>query len=229
MLSVGIIDEGIGGVYACCKLKQVICADYHVKVVEDKLPLGSCGKTRLIQIADKATQSLLNEGCDVIILSSIALNGACYKLLSKHYDVPFFGCEAPINHALTYTVTNVLAVGDKFVTSYINSPNVITCAMPEFPRIAETFSERKVVDYITDTLDGYTGQFDCIALANSSMNVYKNCFKQVFPNVQIFDSIDGTVRRLKKRFKHTSKDDSSFEVTDSNNIALTEKYSIFFE
>lgn len=229
MFTIGIVDEGVGGVYAYTKLKQSLCANYQVKVINNDVPLGNLNKGQLIRLGKTAVDELVEQKCNVIVLSSIALTNACFKLFSGSYSVPVFGCEPPINHACTYTASNVLVVGDRFVTDYVKLPNAITCALSEFPVFAETYNERKIVDYLRQNLEQFDGQFDCIALANSSMNLYKSCFKRVFPNVQIFDSLDGVSRRLRKRYKKSGKDDSFCVITDTNGANLTEKYSIFLE
>ena len=229
MFTIGIVDEGIGGVYAYTKLKQSLCANYSVRIINSDVPLGNLSKGQLIKLGQTAVDGLIKQKCNVIVLSSIALTNACLRLFQATYDVDVFGCEAPVNHACTYTASNVLVVGDKFVTDYVKLPNAISCALPEFPIFAEAYNERKIVDYLRKNLEKHDGRFDCIALANSSMNLYKSCFKRVFPNVQIFDSIDGVSRRLHKRYKKYCKDDVTCIIADVNGANLTEKYSIFLE
>ena len=61
------------------------------------------------------------------------------------------------------------------------------------------------------------------------MNNYKRCFKRVFPNAQVFDSVDGVVRRLRKKYRKNIKDDGVCVILDEDFNDLTEKYSYFLE
>jgi hypothetical protein len=101
--------------------------------------------------------------------------------------------------------------------------------MADFPLLADVGNNKNIVDYIRDVTAPFDGQFDCIALAHSSMNLYKNCFARVFPNVQIFDSLDGVARRIKKKYKKHAKDDGEIIVIDANGNSLAEKYTRFLQ
>lgn len=97
-------------------------------------------------------------------------------------------------------------MGDKFVARASSRfPNVIPLALEQFPVLAERADEREIVSYIEDATQNYYGKFDCIALGNSSMNLYKHCFSRVFPNTHVFDSLEGVARKLRKKYKKISK------------------------
>ena len=182
-----------------------------------------------MSIGSTALSKLTEMGCDAVVFSSVALSSRCFKPLSASSSVDLFGCDAPVMHASTYTASNVLVVGDRFVTRSQSLPNVIAREMRDFPSLAEGGSEREIVKYISESVESLYGQFDCIALANSSMNMYKHCFSRVFPNVQIFDSLEGVARRIRKKYKKTSNTDGSATVVDVNGNLFGEKYAFFLE
>ena len=230
MLTVGIVDDGVGFVPTLIKLKQVISARFICMVDGGHFPLGNCNSRQLLTVGNNALKKLAELGCDAVVLSSVALSSRCLKPLSIAYpDLAVFGCDAPVMHASTYTASRVLVVGDSFAVSSQTLSGVIPVPMSDFPVLAEVGDERDIVRYISDCCEQLYGQFDCIALANSSMNMYKHCFSRVFPNVQIFDSLEGVARRIRKKYRKLGKDDSFVTVIDANGADISEKYSIFLD
>ena len=230
MLKIGLIDDGIGFVPTLTKLKQVVSAHFICMVDSERFPLGNCNAKQLITVGNSDLHKLIELGCDAVVLSSVALSSRCLKPLTlSHPDTAIFGCDAPIMHASTYTASRVLVVGDSYAVSSLNLAGIIPVAMPEFPVLAEVGDERDIVRYISESCEQLYGQFDCIALANSSMNMYKHCFSRVFPNVLLFDSLEGVARRLRKKYRKLGKEDSSVTVIDANGSEISEKYSIFLD
>ena len=230
MLTLGIIDDGVGALPTLNKLKQVVSAQFVCLIVGEHFPLGNKSGKELYDVGEKSIVKLTELGCDAVVLSSVALSSRCLKPFTVAYpELSIFGCDAPVMHASTYTASRVLVVGDKFVTRSLNLSGVIAQAMPDFPALAEVGDERTIVNYVSECCEHLYGQFDCIALANSSMNLYKHCFSRVFPNVQIFDSLEGVARRIRKKYKKIPKDDPTVTVVDLDGNEIAEKYSIFLE
>ena len=229
MLTIGIVDDGIGAYPTLNKLRQVVSANFICMICEQSFPLGNCNGGELLSIGSAALAKLTEMGCDAVVLSSVALSSRCFKPLSGVSEVDLFGCDAPVMHASTYTASKVLVVGDRFVTRAQNLPNVIAREMRDFPALAETGDERAIVKYISESVESLYGQFDCIALASSSMNMYKHCFSLVFPNVQIFDSLEGVARRIRKKYKKAPKEEGSCMVVDAKGEPFGEKYAFFLE
>ena len=229
MLTIGIVDDGIGAYPTLNKLKQVVSANFICMICEQNFPLGNCNGGQLLAIGNAALTKLAQMGCDAVVLSSVSLSSRCFKPLSTQSPVDLFGCDAPVMHASTYTASKVLVVGDKFVTRAQSLPNVIAREMSEFSILAEAGDERAIVKYIEQSVESLYGQFDCIALGSSSMNMYKHCFSRVFPNVQIFDSLEGVARRIRKKYKKVPKEEGCCTVVNANGEPISEKYAFFLE
>ena len=229
MLTIGVVDDGIGAYPTLVKLKQAVSANFICMILDKRFPLGNYNGGELFAIGKSAVNKLAEMGCDAVVLSSVALSSRCFKPLSGTAQVDLFGCDAPVMHASTYTASSVLVVGDRFVTRAQNLPSVIARQMPEFPTLAEAGQEREIVRYISDSVENLYGQFDCIALANSSMNMYKHCFSRVFPNVQIFDSLEGVARRIRKKYKKSPNGEGVTAVVDADGAPFGEKYAYFLE
>lgn len=228
-MTIGLIDDGIGVFSMYYKLKQSFSANYICKICDGVFPFGKQNYGTLYYVASKAIQDLTKLNCDFIVISSVTLSMLLYKKLSYISSVPLYSSEAPVLHASAYTASGVLVAGDSAVLKRLQEPNVIACAMDEFPLIAEECNERAIVEYITERVSEHIGSFDCIALASSSMNMFKHCFSRVCPNAQIFDSLEGVARRIRKKYKKTAKEESSLTVLNQNNEDITKKYSVFYE
>lgn len=229
MLTIGIVDDGIGAFPTLNKLRQVAPCNFVCMICDTRFPLGSCNGGELMSIGKSAVQKLQEMGCDAVVLSSVALSSRCFKPLSASAEIALFGCDAPVMHASTYTASKVLVVGDRFVTRAQSLPSVIAREMRDFPALAEEGNERAIVSYVSESLENLYGQFDCIALANSSMNMYKHCFSRVFPNVQIFDSLEGVARRIRKKYKKVPKEEGVTSVVNANGEPFGEKYAFFLD
>ncbi len=227
-MTIGILDDGIGVFSTYDKLKQAVCANFIIQLLDDSFPLSRASASALFNIGKKAIDNLTDMGCDVIVLSSAALS-SLYKRFTSVSSVPLYSCDAPVMHACTYTASNVLVCCDGSYCRRHSLPNVMYCVMDNFSQIAETAQEQQIVDYIEQSVSCYVGQFDCVALAGSSMNTYKGCFRRVCPNVRIFDSLDGVARRIRKKYKRTSADDGFCRVINGKGDDISEKYRAFFE
>lgn len=223
MLTIAVIDDGVGAFPTLSKLRQVISANY-ICILTDKL--SKLSPKQLSDVGKRAVAFADSMGCDVTVVSSVALSRCC-KALSAVSQAALYGCDAPIVHASTYTASNVLLACDRPVP--VQAPNLVQCVMPDFPALAERLNDRDIVRYIEDCCERYYGTFDCIALACSSMNLYKHCFARVFPNVQIFDSLEGVARRLRKKYKKFSKEEGSVRVVTSDGADVTCNYAYFVD
>lgn len=228
MLTIGILDDGMGVFTTYDKLKQAVCANFVIQLLEDSFPLGRLPASALFNVGRTAIGNLTNIGCDVIVLSSASLSSQ-YKRFAAISSVPLYSCDAPVMHACTYTASNVLVCCDNPYYRKQPQPNVMYCVMDNFPILAETAQEKQIVAYIEQAVAEYVGAFDCVALAGSSMNAYKGCFRRVCPNVRIFDSLDGVARKIRKKYKRTSVDEGSCRVIDGKGEDISEKYRAFFE
>lgn len=228
MISIGVVDDGVGFAPTLNKLKQVVSAEFICVICGDDFPLGDKSGTQLMSVGVKAINLLADMGCKAAVLSSVSLTSRCLRSLQGN-AIALFGCDAPVLHASTYTASRVLLVGDVFALRNQTMSGLITVPMPEFPILAEEGNERQIVRYISDLCECFSGQFDCIALANSSMNLYKHCFSRVFPNVKIFDSLEGVARRIRKTYKKERREDSFCRVIDLQGNDIGEKYTFFTE
>ena len=97
MLTVGLVDDGIGFVPTLTKLKQVVSAHFICMVTSEQFPLGNCNSKQLIAVGSSALSKLVELGCDAVVFSSVALSSRCLKPLTQsNPDLTIFGCDAPV-------------------------------------------------------------------------------------------------------------------------------------
>ncbi|MCM1534012.1 MAG: hypothetical protein NC099_05095 [Corallococcus sp.] len=229
MLTIGLIDEGIGVFPMLYKLKQAAQCNYVCVICGNLPPFSRMTSSQAYDAGRMSVSALTNVKCDAIALASVSLSSLCGKRLASECPVPLFASEAPVMHACTYTASGVLVCGEARIVNRLTAPNVTACAMDDFAEIAENCSERQVVEYVNACIGPYEGRFDCIALANSSMNMFKHCFARVCPNVQIFDSLEGVARRIRKKYKKFPKEEGSCIIINQFGEEITEKYITFLE
>lgn len=228
MLTFGIIDDGAGIFPTYYKLKQVVHGNFVCMVLDDCFPLSKLSAQQLYKVGNAAVGFLSEYGCDVVTLSSVTLSSVCRRL-SEYSNIPLYESDAPIMHASTYTASNVLVCCENAVCARICVPNAFVCVMEEFPVLAESGDERQIVNYIDRHVQPYLGKFDCIALASSSMNLYKHCFNRVCPNARVFDSLDGVARKIRKKYSKFAKEDGFCKIINSKGTDISDKYAMFVE
>lgn len=228
MMTFGIIDDGVGVFPTYYKLRQVVGGNFVCMLLDDCFPLNKLDSQQLYEAGKQAVESLVDLGCDVIVLSSVCLSSV-YRRLSSICQVPLYVSEAPVLHAATYTASNVLVCSESAILLRSRVSSALYCVMDEFPVLAEQSREKQIVDYIERCLQPYYGQFDCIALASSSMNMYKHCFNRVCPNARVFDSLDGVARKIRKKYAKLAKDDGGSRIVNRKLADITEKYIGFLE
>ena len=221
MLTIGVVDDNIGGLYLASKLRAALPCNYICLLCAK--PFGGA-KRKMFERAEECVDKLQSAGCDAVVLAPVALGFVGRALSQRGRNVYY--CETPILHAATYTVSNILVVSCDEQRDKLPVDNVISVYMPRFTELAEAGNEQNMVDYIAECAEGHSGQFDCIALGHSSMNGYKRCFKRVFPNAQVFDSVDGVVRRMRKKYRKHCKDDGELTVVDDDWNDVTDKYAL---
>lgn len=226
-----VVDDGVGAFPTVNKLCYCLPADYTVLIFGQSFPLGERSAKQLFEVAYRALNYAQNGNFDAVVFSSVTLAMTTVKTLSRQSPLPLFGCEIPLVHSCTYTASQVLAVGDEVVAQHAKRfASVIPLALPCFSSLAESGAdERTVVAYVAENIEKYAGSFDCIALGNSSMNLYKNCFSRVFPNAKIFDGLDGVARKMRKTFKKNKSAEPSVRILGENNENLLEKYNFFLD
>ncbi|MDE7454295.1 MAG: hypothetical protein K2M64_00500 [Clostridia bacterium] len=228
-LTIGIIDDNVGIFATYYKLRQVVKANFVCQITDKSFPLAKLNVPTLYDVGKRAIDSLIAKGADVIVLSNATIGALCYKRLAEYSTVQLYSLEAPVLHAATYTASGVLVCVDNPRIFRQTVSNVRVCVMEDFAALSQNASERQITQYIEERIAEVDFNFDCLALSSSSMNLYKHCFCRVCPNVRVFDSLDGVARKIRKKYKKMSNDESTCVVLDEFGTDITQNYDIFLE
>jgi glutamate racemase len=111
-MKIGVFDSGKGGASIAGTLDllipgaKIISIDDHANV-----PYGGRPEEEIISLTDTALQSLLNEGCDVIVIAcNTATTVAISTLRERYPEQHFVGIEPMIKPAAAHTKTGRIAV-----------------------------------------------------------------------------------------------------------------------
>lgn len=183
------------------KLISTVVADYRYFVDVDN---DYCSMTadQLKSIGLAIADKLVTSETDCVVIGDSNMSMQCISALRNKYpDVIFVGYEPPIQHAVQYTVSEVLLLCSPFVANRVgNIPCVKVCQLDE-TSLGTDKPLREVRQLLQEKLGALEGTFDCIALGNSCYWHLCDVLRGIFPAVKIFDGGDGIVSRLKKLFK----------------------------
>ncbi len=201
MNNIVVWDCKAGAFNIVSKLMTTVTAEYRYFVDVDN-DYGSMTadelKSKGLAIADK----LVTNDTDCVVIADSNMSMQCISALrSKYPEVVFVGYEPPIQHAVQYTVSEVLLLCSPFVSRKVGNVACVKVCEVDEDLLGADKPLRTVRQLLEEKLGALEGTFDCIALGNSCYWHLCDVLKGIFPAVKIFDGGDGIVSRLKKLFK----------------------------
>jgi glutamate racemase len=111
MSTIGVFDSGVGGLTFVNAINQAI-PDTHVVYRTDKenLPYGTKTKDQLHALVLPILQSMVTEGCEVIVIACNTVTTIVIEDLRKELSVPLIGVEPMVKVAATATKTGIITV-----------------------------------------------------------------------------------------------------------------------
>lgn len=198
---IAIIDSGIGGLALLAKIAH-FPVNYLYIADNAFMPYGNKTYSQLIERAkDLAHHAFSAFEADCLVIACNTLTACALNTLRRLYpDKVIMGCEPPIKQCVQYSASKVLLVCTQYTAQYYQSlqiPNVKICPLPQLADMVEhQASNKKIQDYIEHNVD--VTDCDCIALGCTHYSHIKHCFEQLYPAMKVFDSIDGTIARMRK-------------------------------
>ncbi|MAD96154.1 MAG: glutamate racemase [Flavobacteriaceae bacterium] len=108
---IGVFDSGIGGTSIWKEIQKLLPNEDSIYLSDSKnAPYGSKGKERIIELAIKNTEFLLNQNCKLIVVACNTATTNAISYLRQTYDVPFIGIEPAIKPASIKTKTKVVGI-----------------------------------------------------------------------------------------------------------------------
>ncbi len=108
---IGVFDSGIGGTSIWKEINKLLPNEDSIYLSDSKnAPYGSKGKERIIELAIKNTEFLLNQNCKLIVVACNTATTNAISFLRQSYDVPFIGIEPAIKPASIKTKSKVVGI-----------------------------------------------------------------------------------------------------------------------
>ena len=110
-LPIGIFDSGVGGTSIWKEVHTLLPFENSIYLSDsNNAPYGPKGKERIIELATKNTDWLLNRNCKLIVVACNTATTYAIDYLRKSYTVPFIGIEPAIKPAALNTKTNTVGI-----------------------------------------------------------------------------------------------------------------------
>lgn len=110
-MKIGVFDSGVGGLSVAHDIERAT-AGHRVLYRDDKmnLPYGNKSREQLLQIVTPILQSMVQDGCQIIIIACNTVTTTIIDDLRQVIDVPLVGMEPMIKPAAEMTKTGKIAV-----------------------------------------------------------------------------------------------------------------------
>lgn len=110
-MKIGVFDSGVGGLSVVNAIKKAL-PDLEILYREDKdnLPYGSKTPDVLLKLVTPILESMIKDGCQVIVIACNTVTTTIIKKLRPRFKVPLLGMEPMVKPAAAITKTGVIAV-----------------------------------------------------------------------------------------------------------------------
>jgi glutamate racemase len=110
-MKIGVFDSGIGGLSVVNAIKKEL-PELEIVFKNDKehLPYGSKTTDQLFSLSRPVLESLVDDGCEVIVIACNSVSTNIIDDLRKVIDVPLIAMEPMVKPAAELTKTNTIAV-----------------------------------------------------------------------------------------------------------------------
>ena len=131
-MKIGVFDSGVGGLSMANAVKAAL-PDAEVVLKQDKehIPYGLRQPAELLELVTPIFQSMVDEGCQVIVVACNTVTTTLIKELRERFDVPLVGVEPMVKPAAAMTKTKVIAV----------CATPTTLASPRYAELKAEFAE----------------------------------------------------------------------------------------
>ena len=108
---IGFFDSGVGGTSIWKEVHKVLPNENTIYLADSKnAPYGPKGKKKILDLAHKNTQLLLDMGCKLIVVACNTATTNAIHELRETYPIPFIGIEPAIKPAALQTKTGVVGM-----------------------------------------------------------------------------------------------------------------------
>lgn len=211
---IGIMDSGVGGISVLRKAVELLPNENFIYFGDNKnAPYGSKSTEEIRRLAAQAIDRLLRQDVKAIVIACNTVTSAYAAILRAQVSIPVIGMEPAVKPAsLARSGGVVLALATR-----------ATLSLDKFNRLMDVYGEgviplegKGLVELVeagkadssetraalADLFAPYlTSQVDGIVLGCTHYPFLRRQIEHFFPNAQIFDGREGTVRQLHHRLE----------------------------
>lgn len=131
-MKIGVFDSGVGGLSMANAIRAAL-PDAEVVLKQDKehVPYGLREPREILQLVTPIFQSLVDEGCQVIVVACNTVTTTLIKELRQRFSVPLVAVEPMVKPAAALTKSKVIAV----------CATPTTLASPRYKELKQEFAE----------------------------------------------------------------------------------------
>ncbi len=207
---IGFFDSGIGGISVMAAARRIMPgADYYYYADTDHVPYGTKTREDVIRYSSCAMDWMIGHEVDAIVIACNTATSMAAETLRRTYPIPIIGMEPAVKPAalrhphekVLVCATPLTIAGEKLHTlidhSFTDEVQPDLIALPGLVELAERgeFDQADVVPYLEKTIDT-TIPYAAIVLGCTHFTYFRDSFRTLFPEAELIDGTDGTVRRL---------------------------------
>ena len=235
--AIGIMDSGVGGISVLQKAAELLPHENFIYFGDNaNAPYGVRPIDEIRDLCRMAIERLLAQDVKALVIACNTATSAYAHILRAHTSIPVIGMEPAVKPAsMARSGGKVLAMAtratlslDKFtrlmdhygegVVPVVGEGlvEIVEAGLADTPRAQEAL-ERLFAPYVQDQIDG-------IVLGCTHYPFLRRQIQAFFPEAQIFDGREGTVRQLERRLQETGclsrqTGAGTIEITTSGNDA----------
>lgn len=108
---IGIFDSGVGGTSIFKEIHALLPYENTIYLADSlHAPYGPKGEDRIIELAIKNTDYLLNNNCKLIVVACNTATTNAISVLRQKYKIPFIGIEPAIKPAALQTQSKTIGI-----------------------------------------------------------------------------------------------------------------------
>ena len=108
---IGFFDSGVGGISIWKEVHRFLPREHTIYLADSRnAPYGPKGKQRVLELAIKNTELLLEQQCKLIVVACNTATTMAIETLRKTYAIPFIGIEPAIKPAALATQSGKVGV-----------------------------------------------------------------------------------------------------------------------
>lgn len=108
---IGVFDSGVGGASVVKAIKLALPTD-QVVYIDDQanLPYGTKTSAQLIKLVTPKLQSLIDQGCQVIVIACNTVTTTIIDQLRQQFSIPLVGMEPMVKPAADLSNSHIIAI-----------------------------------------------------------------------------------------------------------------------